>query len=68
VGEWTSLSPLLMRAEYDMRKDSIVKEEIYRQEILGRYNVWMVLDDRDQVVEMWRLLGLRTLQVAPGAF
>jgi hypothetical protein len=45
-----------------------VKEEIYRQEILGRYNVWMVLDDRDQVVEMWRNLGLRVLQVAPGAF
>jgi predicted kinase len=68
VGPWTRLAPLLMRSEFDMRKDSIVKEEIYRQEILGRYNVWLVLDDRNQVVDMWRLLGLRTLQVAPGAF
>jgi hypothetical protein len=57
-----------MRSEYDMRKDSIVKEEIYRQEILGRYNVWLVLDDRNQVVDMWRNLGLRVLQVAPGNF
>jgi predicted kinase len=68
VGDWTPLAPLLMRSEYDMRKDSIVKEEIYRQEILGRYNVWMVLDDRAQVVDMWRNLGLRVLQVAPGNF
>jgi hypothetical protein len=57
-----------MRSAGDMRKDSIVKEEIYRQEILGRYNVWFVLDDRNQVVDMWRLLGLRCLQVAPGNF
>ncbi len=68
VGPWTRLAPLLMRSQFDMRKDSIVKEEIYRQEILGRYNVWLVLDDRDQVVEMWRHLGLRCLQVAPGNF
>jgi predicted kinase len=68
VGPWTRLAPLLMRSEGDMRKDSLVKEEIYRQEILGHYNVWFVLDDRNQVVDMWRLLGLRCLQVAPGAF
>jgi predicted kinase len=68
VGPWTRLTPLLMRSEYDMRKDSIVKEEIYRQEILGRYNVWLVFDDRNQVVDMWRNLGLRVLQVAPGNF
>lgn len=68
VGSWTRMAPLLMRSEYDVRKDSIVKEEIYRQEILGRYNVWLVLDDRNQVVDMWRNLGLRVLQVAPGNF
>jgi predicted kinase len=60
--------PLLMRAAGDMRKDSIVKREIYEEHILGQYNVEWVLDDRDQVVEMWRSLGLTCLQVAPGAF
>lgn len=68
VGAWTREAFLHMRAPDDMRKDSIVKEEIYRAKIAPFYNVWFVLDDRDQVVEMWRLLGLRCLQVAPGAF
>ncbi|MFE4681629.1 AAA family ATPase [Streptomyces sp. NPDC056721] len=68
LGSWTSLSPLLMRKRFDMRQDAVVKEEIYRQWILGRYNVWLVLDDRQQVVDMWRRLGLRVLQVAPGNF
>jgi predicted kinase len=68
VGKWTRQVHLYMRAPGDMRKDSIVKEEIYRAKIEAFYNVWFVLDDRDQVVEKWRLLGLRCLQVAPGAF
>jgi predicted kinase len=68
VGKWTREAYLHMRAPDDMRKDSVVKEEIYRAKIEPFYNVWFVLDDRDQVVEMWRLLGLRCLQVAPGAF
>jgi predicted kinase len=68
LGSWTSLSPLLMRKRFDMRQDAVVKEEIYRQWILGRYNVWLVLDDRQQVVDMWRRLSLRVLQVAPGNF
>jgi predicted kinase len=69
VGRWTRQAHLHMRAPGDMRKDAIVKEEIYRAKIEPFYNVWFVLDDRDQVVEMWRDdLGLRCLQVAPGNF
>lgn len=52
----------------DHRKDSIVKQEIYEREILGNYNVEFVLDDRQQVVDMWRDQGLLCLQVAPGNF
>lgn len=60
---------LFMREAGDMRKDSIVKREIYDREILGKYNVLFVLDDRDQVVDMWRRdLGLTCLQVAYGNF
>lgn len=59
---------ICMRAEGDNRKDNIVKEELYRKHIEGQYNVRFVLDDRDQVVKMWRGLGLKCLQVAPGAF
>jgi hypothetical protein len=68
VGRWTRQAHLHMREPGDNRKDSIVKEEIYQAKIRDHYNVWFVLDDRDQVVEKWRLLGLRCLQVAPGAF
>ena len=59
---------LYMRKSGDMRKDSIVKKEIYDQFILDKYNVAFVLDDRDQVVRVWRDLGLTCLQVDYGDF
>jgi hypothetical protein len=60
---------LWMRAERDNRKDSIVKRELYEAHVAGRYAVAWILDDRDQVVSMWRReLGLTVLQVAEGAF
>ncbi len=60
---------LHMRPEGDMRKDNIVKRELYDQHIAGKYNVLFVLDDRDQVVDMWRNeLGLKVFQVAEGDF
>lgn len=60
---------LFTRAAGDMRKDSIVKRELYDQHIVGKYSVLCVLDDRDQVVRMWRdELGLTCLQVAYGDF
>jgi predicted kinase len=60
--------PLYMRAGDDNRKDSIVKKEIYEAEVKGKFNVRFVLDDRDQVVELWRSLGLTCFQVAEGNF
>lgn len=59
---------LHMRAEGDTRKDSVVKQELYEAHIKGKYNVLFVLDDRNQVVELWRSLGLTCLQVADGNF
>ncbi|MCF8783236.1 phosphatase domain-containing protein [Rhodococcus ruber] len=60
---------LLMRPEGDRRKDCVVKRELYEQHIQGKYNVRVVLDDRNQVVDMWRdELGLKCFQVAPGDF
>lgn len=48
--------------------DYIVKYTLFNEHIRGKYNVQFVLDDRDQVVDMWRKLGLKCLQVAPGDF
>lgn len=60
---------LFMRPEKDMRKDSIVKQELFGQHIAGRYFVEFVIDDRQQVVDMWRrTLGLTCLQVDYGDF
>jgi hypothetical protein len=59
---------LYMRKSGDFRKDSIVKQELFDEYIRNNYTVRFVLDDRDQVVKMWRDLGLKCLQVAEGAF
>jgi predicted kinase len=53
-----SYDKLFMRSEGDFRKDTIIKDEIYSREILGKYNVLAVFDDRKSVVEMWRSKGL----------
>lgn len=59
---------LHMRAEGDMRKDSVVKRELFDAHVREHYDVRVVLDDRDQVVELWRSMGLTCLQVADGNF
>jgi tRNA uridine 5-carbamoylmethylation protein Kti12 len=73
TGKWLeenkiNFTSLYMRKEGDVRKDRIVKEEIYKEHIQGKYNVLFVLDDRNQVVDMWRSMGLICLQVADGDF
>ena len=59
---------LFMRPTEDFRKDSVVKLEIFNRHIRDHYQVRRVYDDRNQVVQMWRSLGLTVLQVADGNF
>ena len=59
---------LLMRKDGDNRADQIVKYELFDQYVRPYYDVHAVYDDRNRVVEMWRKLGLKCLQVAPGDF
>lgn len=59
---------LHMRAEGDNRRDDLVKYELFNEHIRDQYRVWFVLDDRDQVVKMWRDLGLDCFQVNYGNF
>lgn len=49
-------------------KDAIVKQRLYETHVKPRFNVKFVLDDRNQVVDMWRSLGLKCLQVQEGNF
>jgi predicted kinase len=60
---------LFMRTAGDNRKDNIVKLEIFNEFVRDNYQIKFVLDDRNQVVDMWRNeLGLKVLQVADGDF
>lgn len=59
---------LLMRENEDYRKDFVIKQEIYDNLIEKFFDVVLVLDDRNQVVKMWREKGLTCLQVADGDF
>jgi hypothetical protein len=57
-----------MRKKGDFRKDSVVKKEIYEKYIKDNFNILFCLDDRNQVVNMWREIGIKCLQVQDGDF
>jgi predicted kinase len=59
---------LHMRRADDNRKDSLIKLEMFYEYIRDKYNVIFAVDDRDQVVKMWRDLGITCLQVNYGDF
>lgn len=63
-----SYDKLFMRKSGDSRSDEEIKEEIYIEEIKNKYNVICVFDDRNKVVNLWRALGLKCLQVEEGDF
>lgn len=71
--EWVNaqgiqIKDLFMRGDNDNRSDVLLKSEIYNIKIKDNYDIEFVLDDRDQVVQMWRKIGLTCLQVAEGDF
>lgn len=63
--------PLVMqcqRLQGDDRKDDVVKEEIFWEKIAPHFDVKLAIDDRQNVVEMWRRIGVECWQVAHGDF
>jgi len=67
-GEEFYAERLFMRREGDQRNDSIIKAEIYDNEIEPHYNITAVFDDRDRIIDMWRQKGLFCMQVNYGSF
>lgn len=59
---------LFMRTADDQRPDNIIKAELFDKHVRDRWNVLGVFDDRDQVVDMWRSMGIPCYQVQPGDF
>lgn len=67
---WTEVKSyeLFMRADDDNRSDNLIKADLFDEYVRDYYDVKFVLDDRNQVVDMWRRMGLTCLQVAEGNF
>ena len=61
---WCHIIILLMRPHKNHRKDSDLKTDWLK----ARGKPDLVFDDRNQVVEMWRDVGVPCFQVAPGDF
>ena len=59
---------VFFRDEHDYREDNEVKKDIYNNFIKPNYDVLFVLEDRQQVVDMYRELGLTVLQCDEGNF
>lgn len=59
---------LLMRPNGNRKCDSIVKPKLVEDHGLTPENVLCILEDRNRVVDKWRELGFRCLQVAEGEY
>lgn len=59
---------IIMRAEGDYTPDHELKQRWAIEYNWNRDSILCVLEDRDQVVKMWRSLGLTCMQVAEGNF
>lgn len=57
---------LYMRKTGDRRKDAIIKRELFEKHIKNNYYIDFVIDDRPQVIRMWKDLGLFVFNVGDG--
>jgi len=57
-----------MRADKDNRADHIIKEEILSSFLDEGQDILFAVDDRQQVVDMWRRNGITCLQCDVGDF
>lgn len=58
---------LVLRNPKDYRSDFIIKKEAFEARFKPE-DIWFVVDDRDQVVKMWREIGLTCLQCQKGEY
>ena len=59
---------LYQRAKGDQRPDAEIKEELFWKHVANCYDVRYVVDDRNQMVDGWRAMGLECWQVQTGDF
>lgn len=54
---------LFMRADGDFRPDVVIKTEIYNEHIRDKFDVRLALDDKPELITLWRSLGIPAWQV-----
>ena len=59
---WVKYDYLLMRNSFDFRDDVDVKRDLYNFCLKYKY-VYFVIDDRKRVVDLWKEIGLYTIDV-----
>lgn len=57
-----------MRADKDQRPDHVIKQEILNAFLVEGHDIAFAVDDRQQVVDMWRRNGITCLQCDVGNF
>lgn len=63
-----SFGDMYMRGDNDFRSDHVIKEEILGHLLSRGKRILFVVDDRQQVVDMWRRNGITVLQCDEGDF
>lgn len=66
--DWSGELELYMRRTGDDRNDALVKNELFWTNLADRYNVLGWFDDRRQVIDMVRSIGIRCYDVAGNDF
>lgn len=59
---------IMLRQEGDYREDYIIKKEMLDTLLSKGHEIAFAIDDRDQIVKLWRSLGITCLQCASGNF
>jgi hypothetical protein len=54
---------VLMRDDKDRRKNAEFKKDIYLNKLKPNFNVHLAVDDHEEVVKMWRELGVSVIKV-----
>lgn len=65
---WFSSDDVLLRKDGDLRSDTVVKPELLVKAGINFEDIEFILEDRKCMVDKWRELGIRCLQVDEGDF
>lgn len=59
-----SYAELAMRPRGDFRRDAVVKEEML-EKLIRRYDLRLAVDDRSDIIDVWRRYSIPTIRVGP---